>query len=39
MGLPLTSGQYDRQGPVALIERLTLRHQHFLALKICDYLK
>jgi hypothetical protein len=39
VGLPLTAGQYDRLSPHAIIERLTLRRQHFLALKISDYLR
>jgi hypothetical protein len=38
VGLPLTSQQLERGGYEALMERLTLRRQHFLALKACDYL-
>jgi vacuolar protein sorting-associated protein 16 len=38
VGLPLTSQQYDELTPSVLVGRLTLRKQHFLALKICELL-
>lgn len=39
IGLPLTSLQYDSLTPEVLIERLTLRKCHYLALKICELLQ
>ena len=39
VGLPLTVQQYDRLTPEVLVGRLTMRRQHFLALKICELLK
>jgi hypothetical protein len=38
IGLPLTIQQYNRLTPDVLVGRLTLRNQHFLALKICELL-
>lgn len=39
IGMPLTLHQYNRLTPEVLVNRLTLRHHHFLALKICELLK
>lgn len=39
VGLPLTAAQAERQGWPALVDRLVLRREHFLALRICDYLR
>ncbi len=39
IGMPLTSAQFDLLTPEALIGRLTLRKQHFLALRICSLLQ
>jgi len=39
IGLPLTIQQYTRLTPEVLVNRLTVRNFHFLALRICDYLK
>ena len=38
VGLPLTNTQYEKLTSYVLIDRLLLRNQHFLALKICEYL-
>lgn len=39
IGLPLTIQQYTRLTPEVLVNRLTMRNHHFLALKICELLK
>lgn len=39
VGLPLTIQQYKRLSPEVLVSRLVMRNHHFLALKICSYLK
>jgi vacuolar protein sorting-associated protein 16 len=39
IGLPLTIQEYMRLTPEVLVNRLTIRNHHFLALKICDLLK
>jgi hypothetical protein len=39
IGLPLTIQQYNRLTPEVLVNRLTIRNHHFLALKICELLK
>jgi hypothetical protein len=39
VGVPLTIQQYLRLTPEVLVNRLTLRNHHFLALKICELLK
>lgn len=39
IGLPLTIQQYTRLTPEVLVNRLTVRNFHFLALRICEYLK
>ena len=38
IGLPLTWDQFHALGEKNLIERLTRRFQHLLAIRICDYL-
>lgn len=38
VGVPLTPGQYDLLTPPVLVDRLMLRHEHRLALLVCDYL-
>ncbi|KND02893.1 tethering complex subunit VPS16 [Spizellomyces punctatus DAOM BR117] len=38
IGIPLTYSQYMRLTPQVLINRLTNRHHHLLALRICEYL-
>lgn len=39
VGIPITSQQYDHVGPEGAVVRLVARWQHFLALRICDYLR
>lgn len=39
VGVPLTIQQYSRLTPEVLVNRLTIRNHHFLALKICELLK
>ncbi|KAG5462109.1 MAG: Vps16, N-terminal region-domain-containing protein, partial [Olpidium bornovanus] len=39
VGIPLTTTQYARLTPDALIARLMNRHHHLLAVRICEYLK
>lgn len=39
IGIPLTLSQYNRLTPEVLVNRLTHRSHHFLALKICELLK
>jgi vacuolar protein sorting-associated protein 16 len=39
IGLPLTIQEYTRLTPEVLVNRLTLRNHHFLAIKICELLK
>ena len=39
IGIPLTIQQYSRLNPEVLVNRLTVRNFHFLALRICEYLK
>jgi vacuolar protein sorting-associated protein 16 len=39
IGLPLTIQEYTRLTPEVLVNRLTIRNHHFLALKICELLK
>jgi hypothetical protein len=39
IGIPLTYPQYKQQGPQILVQRLTNRHHHLLALRICEYLR
>ena len=39
IGIPLTILQYTRLTPEVLVNRLTVRNFHFLALRICEYLK
>lgn len=39
IGLPLTIQEYIRLTPEILVNRLTVRNHHFLALKICELLK
>lgn len=39
IGLPLTIQQYNRLTPEVLVNRLTIRNHHFLALRICELLK
>ncbi|KAG9293340.1 hypothetical protein G9A89_007586 [Geosiphon pyriformis] len=39
IGIPITYTQYIRLTPDALIDRLINRHNHLLALRICEYLK
>ena len=39
VGLPLTCAQFDRMTPEVVIDRLVNRHQHKMALLLCDYLK
>ena len=37
-GLPLTSDQFEALTPPVVVDRLLARHQHRLALYLCDYL-
>jgi hypothetical protein len=39
IGIPLTSAQYHNLTPEVLVNRLIVRNHHFLASKICTYLK
>jgi len=39
IGIPLTYVQYCRLTPEVLIDRLTNRYYHLLAIRICNYLK
>lgn len=39
VGIPLTFKEYFHLTPEGLIERLIARQKHFLALKICEYLR
>ncbi|ETW04917.1 hypothetical protein H310_04019 [Aphanomyces invadans] len=39
IGLPLTLAQFDRLSCEVVVSRLVAMHHHFLALKICDYMK
>ncbi|BFZ54138.1 Vacuolar protein sorting-associated protein 16 [Savitreella phatthalungensis] len=39
IGLPLTYEQYYRLTPELLVDRLLQRKQHYLASRICDYLR
>jgi vacuolar protein sorting-associated protein 16 len=39
IGLPLSYTQYQKIGPEGVIERLMNRREHFLAVKICEYLE
>ncbi|TMW61934.1 hypothetical protein Poli38472_010997 [Pythium oligandrum] len=39
VGFPLTLSQFDRLSPEVVISRLVAMRHHFLALKICEYLK
>jgi vacuolar protein sorting-associated protein 16 len=39
IGLPLTLQQYNRLTPEILVNRLTYRGHHYLALKICELLR
>jgi vacuolar protein sorting-associated protein 16 len=39
IGLPLTMQQYVRLTPEVLVNRLTMRNHHYLALRICELLK
>uniref|UniRef100_K3XBW1 Vacuolar protein sorting-associated protein 16 homolog n=1 Tax=Globisporangium ultimum (strain ATCC 200006 / CBS 805.95 / DAOM BR144) TaxID=431595 RepID=K3XBW1_GLOUD len=39
IGFPLTVGQFDRLSPEVVISRLVAMRHHFLALKICEYMK
>ncbi|CCJ28605.1 unnamed protein product [Pneumocystis jirovecii] len=39
VGIPLTFKEYFHLTPEGLIERLITRQKHFLALKICEYLR
>mmetsp|Transcript_15400 Transcript_15400/g.23213 ORF Transcript_15400/g.23213 Transcript_15400/m.23213 type:complete len:848 (-) Transcript_15400:170-2713(-) len=39
IGLPLTIQEYARLTPEVLVNRLTVRNHHFLALKICELMK
>ena len=36
--MPITYGQYERLGPNGLLDKLILRRQYGLAIKICRYL-
>eukprot|EP00752_Nemacystus_decipiens_P002885 g2684.t1 len=38
-GMPLTSQQYDRLTPEVLVDRLAMRHMHFLAIRVCEHLR
>ena len=38
IGIPLTSKQFDELTPNVLVDRLSNRHHHFLAFRICEYL-
>ncbi|KAI9340769.1 Vps16, N-terminal region-domain-containing protein [Zopfochytrium polystomum] len=39
IGIPLTFTQYLRLTPEVLVNRLVNRNHHYIAIKICDYLK
>lgn len=39
VGLPLTVQQYDVLSPEVVVGRLTVRNQHFLAIRVCETLK
>ncbi len=39
VGVPMTAAQLERQGWAALVDRLVGRREHFLALRICEYLR
>lgn len=39
IGIPLTIEEYNKLGDHALVERLTHRNLHLLALRVCEYLK
>ncbi|RHY06632.1 hypothetical protein DYB36_001672 [Aphanomyces astaci] len=39
IGLPLTLAQFDRLSCEVVVSRLVAMRHHFLALKICDYMK
>mmetsp|Transcript_7660 Transcript_7660/g.11599 ORF Transcript_7660/g.11599 Transcript_7660/m.11599 type:complete len:895 (+) Transcript_7660:85-2769(+) len=39
IGLPLTYNQFMRLGLEVLVDRLVQRHEHFLALRICDLMQ
>lgn len=39
IGIPMTFEQFKKCGPESLVQRLTTRYNHLLALKICEYLK
>ena len=39
MGIPLTAIQYNHLTADLLVQRLTYRNYHFLAIKICEFLK
>lgn len=39
IGFPLTVTQFDRLSPEVVISRLVAMRHHFMALKICEYLK
>ncbi|CAK4660531.1 unnamed protein product [Aphanomyces euteiches] len=39
IGLPLTLTQFDRLSCEVVVSRLVAMHHHFIALKICEYMK
>ncbi|KJE95370.1 vacuolar assembling/sorting protein VPS16 [Capsaspora owczarzaki ATCC 30864] len=39
IGMPVTYSEYSVITPTGLIDRLVLRRQHFLAFRVCEYLK
>lgn len=39
IGLPLTINQYNMLTPDVLVNRLTMRNHHFLAIRMCEVLK
>lgn len=39
VGIPITFQQYQKSGADALVERLVNRHLHFLACRVCEFLK
>jgi hypothetical protein len=39
IGIPITYAQYERLTPKVLIDRLVNRQHHYLAYRLCDYLR
>ena len=39
VGIPITFQQYQKSGAEAIVDRLVNRHLHFVACRICEFLK